>query len=168
MAARVGSSRIDRERADVYAVEDVWSRALDRGGRIDFHGSTIELARQRVLGDLAAMQALADHWLASPAVAQAYPDAGPVRVRARRGPTRAHYEAGGVIAIPLEHSWACREAVLLHEVAHHCSLALCVSAHDRHFRLAMVRLAEVAFGLEAALLLRAAYDGAGLVVTHAA
>lgn len=168
MAVRGRSGRIDADRATVYSVEDAWSHALDRGGPMDFFGSTIEVPAQRVLGSLGAMQALADAWVASAAIRRDYPDAGAVVVRARRGQSRAHYEPGGVIAIPLEQPWACREAVLLHEVAHHCSEGQCVTAHDGHFRLAMVRLAEVAFGPEAALLLRASYDAAGLAVAHAA
>jgi putative metallohydrolase (TIGR04338 family) len=168
MEVRGGSSGIDADRAAVYSVEDAWSHALERGGRVDFHGSTIELPAQRVLGSLGAMQALADTWMSSAPIRRDYPGAGAVVVRARRGQSRAHYESGGVIAIPLDQPWACREAVLVHEVAHHCSRDQCLTAHDGHFRLAMVRLAEVAFGPEAALLLRASYDGAGLVVPHAA
>jgi len=159
---------IDADRAAVYSVEDSWSRALDRGGFVDFFGSSFTLPTQRILGSLQAMQDLAALWLTSAAVCAAYPRVGPVQVRARRGHSRAHYEPDGVIAIPVEQPWACREAVLMHELAHHCSWHECDAVHDQHFRLAMVRLAETAFGAEAALLLRASYDGAGLAVFHAA
>ena len=113
-----------------------------------------------------ALQLAADLWLESPLRVTWYPDCGEVTVRARQGQSRAHYEAGGVIAIPLNLPWACRESVLAHEMAHHFAWSSQEAAHDARFRLAMVRVAEIAFGPEAALLLRAGYDGAALEVAH--
>lgn len=50
----------------------------------------------------------------------------PVKVRPRRGHTRAHYEPGrATIAVPPRHiggEWALRGAVLLHEIAHHATV----------------------------------------------
>ena len=96
-----------------------------------------------------------------------FPNLAPLVVRGRQGERKAHYEPDGVIAIPLEQSWACRESVLAHEFAHHCSWNPDAPAHGPAFRHALVAVAECALGVEAALLLRAAYDGAGLEVTHA-
>jgi putative metallohydrolase (TIGR04338 family) len=48
----------------------------------------------------------------------------PITVRRRRGSKFAHYEPGGVIAIPSRHNggaYFLREDTVLHEVAHHLS-----------------------------------------------
>lgn len=166
MASRGLSTGIDSDRQLVYSVEDAWAKALDRGGLVDFFGSNFTLPRQRVLGDLNALQRTADAWLSSAACAVWYPAREELLIRARKGQGRAHYESTGVIAIPLQSAWACRESVLAHEVAHHLSWKSQVAAHDASFRLAMTRVADIAFGPQAALLLRAGYDGAGLAVAH--
>ena len=157
---------IDSDRQRVYSVEDAWAQALDRGGEVDFFGSRFNLPMQRILGDLSALQATADAWTASDMCRAWYPECGAPMIRARRGESRAHYESGGIIAIPLRSAWACRESVLAHEVAHHLSWDAQRPPHDEQFRLAMTRVAEIAFGPQAALLLRAGYDGAGLAVAH--
>lgn len=162
-----GLTIIDRDRALVYSAEDAWSKALDRGGRFDFFGSTFTLPTQRIIGDVATMQRLVDHWLASSQLQRSFPGCSGIYVRSRRGQSKAHYEPAGIIAIPLEQPWACKEAVLAHEVAHHCSWTPELAPHGPHFRSALIQVAEVAFGAEAALVLRASYDGAGLEVTHA-
>lgn len=144
----------DRERAAVYAAEDQWSAVLDRGGRIDFFGSRLVLPVQLRFGDLAAMQAYID------ARCAAAPALGPVRVRPRRGQARAHY-ADGVIAIPMETGWACRESVLLHELAHHVARAT-QPAHGTAFRRAMLDLVLEVQGAESALVLRTCYESNGL------
>jgi putative metallohydrolase (TIGR04338 family) len=161
-----GLSIVDRDRALVYSTEDAWSKLLDRGGRCDFFGSIFTLPNQRTIGDLATMQQLVDHWLSSSQLQQAFPGLSGLRVRARQGQTKAHYEPAGIVAIPLEQPWACKEAVLAHEVAHHCSWSPDLAPHGAQFRGALIQVAQVAFGQEAALVLRAAYDGAGLEVTH--
>ena len=154
----------------VYAAEDQWSAVLDRGGVVDFFGSRLDVPVQRRFADLATVQAYADHLLAVPAVRAAYPAAGPVRVRERRGQGRAHYEPGSaVVAIPMRSLWAGREAVVLHELAHHLACSSGVPAdpggrrwHGPEFRDAMLCLVEQALGEPAALLLRAGYDAAGV------
>lgn len=51
----------------------------------------------------------------------------PVHVRRRAGATKAHYEAGGIIAVPDDLlGWAKREIVVLHELSHH------LATGDRH------------------------------------
>lgn len=166
----------DAARSVVYAVEDAWARVLDRGGPVDFFGSWIHLTAQRKFGDLDAMQAYADHWVARVGAGiRPVPD---VRVRRRQGARQAHYEAGGVIAIPVEARWACRESVLLHELAHHADWAMrsnahggdapveapAIEPHGAEYRGWMCWLSEQALGPEAALVLRAGYQGAGLAV----
>ena len=66
------------------------------------------------------MQRYVDEVLALPAVRQQWPDVSPLRVRARRAATAAHYEnhdGAGVIAVPDRDTadWAMRELVVLHE-----------------------------------------------------
>ena len=144
----------DRDRAAVYAAEDQWSAALDRGGPIDFFGSHLVLPVQLRFGDLAAMQAYVD------ARSAAHPHLGSVRVRPRRGQAKAHY-SDGVIAIPMESGWACRESVLLHEFAHH----VVRDAHPPHgarFRQAMLDLVLEVQGAESALVLRTSYESNGV------
>jgi putative metallohydrolase (TIGR04338 family) len=162
-----GLSIVDRDRALVYSTEDAWSKMLDRGGRCDFFGSTFTLPTQRIIGDLPTMQRLVDHWLHSSQIQQAFPGLSGLQVRSRQGQTKAHYEPAGIIAIPIEQPWACKEAVLAHEVAHHCSWSPDLAPHGPQFRSALIQVAQVAFGQEAALVLRAGYDGAGLEVTYA-
>lgn len=161
----------DAARSAVYAVEDAWSRVLDRGGQVDFFGSRLDIPVQRRFGDLAAMQAYADHWLRQAAAAGLV--AGPVRIRPRKGARMAHYEPAGVVAIPIEAGWACTEAVLLHELAHHVVSALpdpgaIAEPHGPGYRGTMCWLVELAIGPQAALMLRTGYQGAGLGVRHVA
>lgn len=152
-----GFRSADRDRSAVYAAEDQWSAALDRGGRVDFFGSAIDLPVQLRFGSLEAIATYVGH-CADRCGVQA-----PL-VRERRGQRQAHY-ADGVIAIPIESGWACRESVVLHEFAHHVA-----GAEERHgvrFRAVMLDLVESRLGASAALLLRAGYEAQGLVVvTH--
>lgn len=144
---RQGSSVRDADRAAVYAAEDQWSSVMDRGGPVDFFGSTLDLAPQLRFGTFDAMSAYVDRLVA-------VIGCEPVTVRHRRGATRAHY-SDGVIAIPSTTTWACRESVVLHELAHH--LAGSAHGHDLVFRASMLALVERQLGPEAALLLRTGY-----------
>ena len=165
----MGSPR-DAERAAVYAVEDQWGQVLDRGGDLDFFGSRLHLSRQRVFSDLAEVQRYVDALLTKYWERTREPDIPePVQVRLRRGVTRAHYERSPTpaIAIPLDAHWACREVVILHEVAHHLSYAGPSGSllHDARFRSLLVYLADLALGPESAFVLRTGYQGAGLSVS---
>jgi putative metallohydrolase (TIGR04338 family) len=63
--------------------------------------------------------------------------------------------------------WAARELVVLHELGHHVAPPDDDHpAHGPHFTGAVVALVAGALGAEAALLLRAAYDGAGVAVAE--
>ena len=154
----------DSERSTVYAVEDQWGQMLDRGGDLDFFGSRIHLPKQRVLLALADVQQYVDDLLLQCSTGEL----GPVQVRHRRGVTRAHYESSplATIAIPSGVVWACREVVILHELAHHLRAQGPSGSlqHDAGFRGQLVRLAGHALGPAAALVLRAGYHGAGLGV----
>lgn len=154
----------------LYAAEDQWSAVLDRGGQVDFFGSRIDVPMQRRFGDIAAVRAYVDRVLELPAVRTGYPSAGPVQVRERSGQRRAHYEPGtATIAVPMRDLWGGREAVVLHELAHHlaCSVGVPASAsgrrwHGAEFQSAMCELVTEVLGAQAALLLRAGYDAAGV------
>ena len=110
-----------------------------------------------------ALDDLAAHVLALPAVAGIGHPTGPVTVRARRSATAAHYEKGGVIAVPdrLTADWAMRELVVLHELAHH----LCdpdAPAHGPDFVATFCALASAVMGPEAGHVLRVVYAKEGV------
>lgn len=150
----------------MYAAEDRWSRLLDDGGTLDLFGSRITLPVQRRFGTVEAMQVYAESVLAQGAVTAAFGPIHAVTVRSRAGQGKAHYEPqSAVIAIPVEVAWAAREAVLLHELAHHVVRHDADAWHGPTHAAAMVVLAEAALGPEAALVLRVGYEDAGIPVT---
>lgn len=154
----------------VYGAEHQWSAVLDRGGVVDFHGSHIYVPMQRVFADVPSMQRYVDGVLAMDIVRKKYPAAGPVRVRERRGQTKAHYEPlTETIAIPLRNRDFGRESTLLHELAHHLSSSSGLPEtsagtrwHGAQFRETMLFLVSNVLGDPAALLLRAGYHSSGL------
>lgn len=150
---------VDQDRAAVYAAEDQWTTVLDRGGSVDFFGSTLVVPVQRRFGAIGAVRGYVE------GVCRGVGISTP-SVRVRRGHTRAHYEsASATIAIPgldgsMAGTWAARESVVLHEIAHHWAhIEYGCLTHGAHFRGAMVDLVTCALGHEAALLLRTGYDG---------
>lgn len=156
----------DRLRSTVYAAEDQWSEALNRGGKVDFHGSIIEVPVQRRFGELEAIATYVDWVVSHPRVIEAFGVVAPVSVRARKGQMKAHYEAESqVIAIPLDTAWAARESVVLHELTHHIVMSNHGTddpAHGPRFTSSMCTLVECTLGPEAALLLRATYSSLDL------
>lgn len=149
-----GAAGRDADRARVYAAEDQWSAALDRGGRLEFLGSTVDLPVQVRFGTLESMQAYIDRLVERHRCSA-------VRVRHRRGSTKAHYERAE-IAIPTDAAWASRESVLLHEFAHH--IAGADQRHGVSYRARMLALVEAELGMAAALVLRVGYEAQGLAV----
>ena len=166
----------DTARALVYAAENQWSAALDRGGVIDFFGSKLTLPQQKQFETIQAMQSYCDGVMVNKRVMSRYPSAGSVVVRARAGQAMAHYESvGQTIAIPLsgtagEPSWACRESVLLHELTHHLLFssadpaAIAIAIHGSAFTTSMCWLVCEVLGSEAALVLQGAFQGSGVIV----
>jgi len=155
----------------VYGAEHQWSAVLDRGGLVDFHGSLLHIPTQRRFADIPSVQRYVDEVLALESIRQAYPNAGQVRVRERRGQSKAHYEPStSTVAIPLDNRAFGRESTVLHELAHHLSVSEGLPAgpsgtrwHGVEFRRAMIFLVSVALGEPAALLLRAGYHSSGLL-----
>jgi len=140
---------------------------MNRGGKVDFHGSLIEVPVQRRFGSLEAIEAYLDWVMALPCVVQRFGSLEPVRVRPRKGRAKAHYEPHeAVIAIPLDASWAARESVVLHELAHHVVMSRDRTGGEAHgpaFTVTMCALVECALGPEAALLLRVSYSSLDLL-----
>ncbi len=161
---------VDSRRSRVYAAEHQVGLLLDRaasGARtVDFFGSSLTLPVERRFADLASMQRWADEVLALSWVRERWPGAPAVRLRERKGLTRAHYQAPGEVAVPLRTTWAARELVLCHELAHHLvchdpAVASDVAGHGGPFLDAYADLVEGVIGPEVALLLRAGFDAAG-------
>lgn len=163
----------DQHRSAVYAAEEQWARQLARGGTVDFFGSPLQVPQERRFADIASVQRYVDSVLSLIGVVTCWPGVPAVRVRERAGDGRAHYSEG-VIALPLRGAvgerWAARESVVLHEITHHLVAHAHpgVAAHGPEFCGDEVLLVEIALGPEAALLLRAAFDGAGIPVTERA
>ena len=154
----------------VYGAEHQWSAVLDRGGIVDFHGSHIAVPMQKRFADIPSIQRYVDTVLASAPVRRSYPNAGPVRVRQRRGQGKAHYEPStATMAIPMDNRAFARESTVLHELAHHLSFSQGLPAttsgtrwHGVEFRDTMLFLVNAVLGDEAALLLRAGYHSSGI------
>ena len=146
---------IDRDRSRVYAAEDQWSAILDRGGAVNFFGSQIQVAAQLRFADIATIQRYVDFVLGLPELRSF--DPAPVRIRERKGGTRAHY-SDGVIAVPVQKVWSGRESVVLHELAHHLAWQT-DTTHGAQFRSTMMALVRAAQSAESSLILMAAYEG---------
>jgi putative metallohydrolase (TIGR04338 family) len=89
----------------------------------------------------------------------------PLRVRARRAATAAHYEnldGAGVIAVPDRGTadWALRELVVLHEVAHH--LCQAEPPHGPEFVATISELTGLVMGPELGHVLRVVYAKEGV------
>lgn len=164
----------DTHRSAVYSAEDALGRQLERGGTVEFFGSTLTLPVERRFADVASMQRYTDA-----VISMIDPRLPALTVRERAASTKAHYEhpragRGAVIAVPLElvsgRRWAARESVLLHEIAHHVThhdpRGRTEAAHGPVFCGHLVALHAVVIGPESALLLRASLDSAGIPVTE--
>jgi len=153
----------DRQRARVYAAEDAWGLRLDaarRGAlRATVAGSSLVLPAEVRFGTLAAARAYADDLVRR----QGLP---PVVLRQRRGHARAHWEPPGTVALPLPRHgepWALREAVLLHELAHHAAFHReGVTDHGSSYVTTMLQLVTEAMGEHAAFALKVDYAEAGV------
>lgn len=160
----------DRQRSAVYAAENQVGRILDRAAGFpiaEVAGSRIRVPAELRFGEIAAVQRYVDAVLDLPWVHSRWPDRAlcPVTVRERRGNSRAHYEiAAAVIAVPAAThgpSWALREMVVLHEIAHHLGGAA-DTGHGPGFAGRLLALVEGVIGTEAALLLRVALADQGV------
>ena len=175
---RLATPARDAQRSRVYAGEHVVHALFDRSDRaavVQLAGSSVTLPVERRFGDVAGVQryvdaALALNWI------RAWPRAAvPVTVRARRGRRQAHYERNpAVIAVPAPAhgavrpgnmsgpTWALRELVVLHEIAHHLEPDPTAAAHGSAFVGRLRRIVEEIVGPEAAWLLTVAWADQGV------
>ncbi|OBF28400.1 hypothetical protein A5724_28825 [Mycobacterium sp. ACS1612] len=153
----------DTQRAKVYAAEEfvrtLFDRAAERGNRVvEFFGTQLTLPPEGRFASVAAVQRYVDEVLTHMGVQR------PLTVRARRGATAAHYERsddGATIAVPDRRStWALRELVVLHEIAHH--LCDAEPPHGPEFVATFCDLAAAVMGAEAAHILRVVYAKEGV------
>jgi len=152
----------DSQRSKVYAAEafvrTLFDRAAEHGSSsMDFFGAQLTLPPEARFGSLDAVQRYVDEVLALPAVRRQWGDPAPLRVRARRASTAAHYEnrpGTAVIAVPDQRDadWAMRELVVLHEIAHH--LCDAQPAHGPQYVTTLCTLAELVMGPEVGHVLR--------------
>ncbi len=161
--------RRDGQRARVYRAEDAWSARLDAARRgaplAEVAGSSLVLPAERRFGSLAQAEAYAARVLALPEVVAAAGRVEPPAFRTRRGSRAAHWEAPGVVAVPVPRHgepWALRESVLLHELAHHVAARgpLVVgggAGHGPPFPAVLLLLVQAVLGEEAAFALRVEY-----------
>lgn len=148
----------DDQRSLVYEAENELARILARGGMIDFFGSRLAVPDERKFGDVASIGPYLEKVLTYGPVAR-LPRAGvPVTVRERNGNRRAHYEADtATIAVPPYRrggTWALRETVVLHELAHHLTPG---EGHGPAFTAHLLYLTGVIIGAEAEHMLRVAF-----------
>ncbi len=160
----------DSQRSKVYAAEEfvrtLFDRAAEHGSNsVEFFGTHLTLPPEARFGSLDAVQRYVDDVLALPALRKKWGDAAPLRVRARRAATAAHYEnrdGAAVIAVPdrADADWAMRELVVLHEIAHH----LCDEQppHGPQYVTTLCTLAELVMGPEAGHVLRVVYAKEGV------
>lgn len=135
----------------VYDAENELCFIMDNGGKVEAYGSTFTLPEERKFGDIEGVQRYVNK------VYEFVDRKNPPTVRARRGDSAAHYETGKhVIAVPMHkgsrNSWACREIVILHEIAHSMTPG---HAHDGVFCAMLVKLFNKCIGPEAGFLMYA-------------
>ena len=159
----------DTQRSKVYAAEEFVRTLFDRAGErgncaIEFFGTNLTLPPEARFSSVETVQRYVDDVLALRSVRERWPGAAALTVRPRRGLTAAHYERdaeGATIAVPERRtSWALRELVVLHEVAHH----LCDAdpPHGPEFVATFCELAEAVMGPEVAHVLRVVYAKEGV------
>jgi putative metallohydrolase (TIGR04338 family) len=159
----------DSQRAKVYAAEEfvrtLFDRAAAHGNRsLDFFGANVTLPPEAKFATVDSVQRYVDDVLAHPAVRARWTGLAPVTVRGRRGERAAHYEwtpDAATIAVPdRETTWALRELVVLHELAHHVAQA--DPPHGTEFVATFCELASAVMGAEVGYVLRVVYAKEGV------
>jgi putative metallohydrolase (TIGR04338 family) len=155
----------DLQRARVYRAESAWGDRLDAarvGARMaTVAGSAVLLPAERRFGTLAAVEDYAADVVTRPEVTALGHVVPAPAVRVRRGVTAAHWEAPGVLALPVPRHgepWALRESVVLHELAHHVGHVTGLAwRHNPPYPAVMLLLVRAVLGDEAAFALDVAY-----------
>ncbi len=164
----------DANRARVYEAEGLALRLMERAGgahTVQIAGTELTVPAEARFGSLEAVRAYTDDVLALRAVRDRFSRAEqPVRFRRRRGDRAAHYErAAAVIALPdsAGGTWALRELVVLHEIAHHLDDRVPDGngdespVHGPQFVQALIDLVGLVMGPEVGLLYRVVFTDAG-------
>lgn len=159
----------DTQRSKVYAAEEfvrtLFDRAAERGNpAVDFFGTQLTLPPEARFASVDSVRRYVGDVLNLPSVRARWPTAEPLTVRGRRGVTAAHYEYEGTvatIAVPdRQTTWALRELVVLHEIAHHLSPVQ--PPHGPEFVAAFGELAATVMGPEVGHVLRVVYAKEGV------
>lgn len=131
---------------------------------LDFFGTQLTLPPEGRFASVQSVQRYVDDVLGMAAVREAWPGTEALTVRARRGVTAAHYERGehgAGIAVPEGRAtWALRELVVLHEIAHH--LCAAEPPHGPEFVATFCELAGAVMGPEVAHVLHVVYAKEGV------
>lgn len=147
----------DPERARVYGAESALRDLIAQANSpamgpvvVAVGASKVVLPLEVRFGDITSVQRYCDRVLDLASLASRWP-VRPVAVRKRKGAARAHWESSDVIAIP-DASWAMRETVVLHELAHHLTPE--AVNHGREFQDALLDLYCEAMAPEVAFVAR--------------
>ena len=132
---------------------------------MEFFGAQLTLPPEARFGSVPAVQRYVDEVLALPAVRRQWPEVAPLTVR-HDGPqpqlTTKTATAQGLSRFPISPppSWAMRELVVLHEIAHH----LCDASppHGSQYVATLCTLAELVMGPELGHVLRVVYAKEGV------
>lgn len=168
----------DAQRSAFYDVERQIYALVDRPGgvahTVQLAGATLTVPAEARFGSVKSVQEYVNRVLAMASVREAFGDMAPVRVRRRKSGLAAHYRrATAEIAIPdglassgarladANKTWALRELVVLHELAHHLD-GSGGPAHGPDFRQVLITLVGLVLGPELALTYRVLLGDAGL------
>lgn len=161
----------DVGRAAFYAAERLVHNLFDRAGAAHtaiLAGATVTLPAEARFASVDSVRRYVDDVLAMPSVRDAFARADvPVTVRARNGFRAAEYRrstaSGPEIAIPHrgEGTWALRELVVLHEVAHHLDDSD-GPAHGAEFVQTLIAVVGLVLGPEAAFAFRVILADSGI------
>jgi putative metallohydrolase (TIGR04338 family) len=158
----------DTQRSKVYAAEQfvrtLFDRAAERGTpAVDFFGTQLTLPPEARFASVDSVRRYVVDVMGLPSVRTRWPTVEALTVRGRRGVTAAHYEYDGglaTIAVPdRQTTWALRELVVLHEIAHH--LCRAEPPHGPEFVATFCELADAVMGPEVGHVLRVVYAKEG-------
>jgi len=154
----------DEQKSKVYAAEHTLAWLFDTAAAtgnpmVTVSGVTVTLPPEAKFSSVESMQAYVNR------VMDMLPtDRKTPKVRHRSGTAKAHYHPVGEIAIPTARggSWARRELVVLHELAHHLTPG---SGHNHRYVQAFLELVGRVMGPEVALVGRIIFDDNGVRCT---
>ncbi len=166
------TSTADFGRASLYAAESQVGRLMDTFPAlkpVTLFGSEIVFPVEQKFSDLQDLTHYISEVLQKSSVVERFGIHPAPAVRERRGQTKAHYDYNArTIAVPMQSTWALRELVVLHELAHylvHCTVPS-AQPHGAEFASAFHFLVQELLGTEVAWLLSVAFTDAGVAPWH--